>query len=132
MLSIARYYIFFTCATYYMLCVLYINICVCDILYIIYMYILYLCVYIRDIYLRAVCSAAGTLLILGELAVYIYTYTCLSMSMYGLWHLFLYEVFEHVCSLQQFSPQPRETESLLVTFVTEVTLFWSRRVELGT
>jgi hypothetical protein len=96
------------------------------------MYILYLCVYIRDIYLRAVCSAAGTLLILGELAVYIYTYTCLSMSMYGLWHLFLYEVFEHVCSLQQFSPQPRETESLLVTFVTEVTLFWSRRVELGT
>ena len=66
MLSIARYYrgIFFTCATYYMLCVLYINICICDILYIIYMYILYLCVYIRDIYLRAVCSAAGTLLIL--------------------------------------------------------------------
>ena len=79
------------------------------------MYILYLCVYIRDIYLRAVCSAAGTLLILGELAVYIYTYTCLSMSMYGLWPLFLYEVFEHVCSLQQYSPQPRETESLLVT-----------------
>ena len=50
---------------------------------------------------------------------------------HSLANMFLYEVFEHVCSLQQFSPQPRETESLLVTFVTEVTLF-SRRVELGT
>ena len=68
------------------------------------MYILYLCVYIRDIYLRAVCSAAGTLLILAELAVYIYTYTCLSMSRYGLWHLFLYEVFEHVCSSSAVLP----------------------------